>query len=78
MVKVLQPFKVTHCHTSSVAENVGQEVNATVNQNFFCLQSSGAISSFDDQFGLELISIAHINSLLEGSWDEEVAFLINS
>jgi len=78
MVKVFQPFEVAYSHTTSIAKNVGQEGYAAVDQNFFSLKGGGSISCLDDEPSLKFVSIVNINCLFQGSWDEEVTFLVNS
>lgn len=78
MIEILQPFKVAHCHTTSIAKNVGKEENTFIDQNLFSFKGSGAVSSLDDEFGLEFISIANIDSFFKGSRDEKIAFFIDS
>lgn len=72
VVKIFQPFEVAHSHSSSIAEDVGQELNALLEKNFLCLKSGGSIGSLHDELGLESVSVVNVDGLFQGGWDEEV------
>ena len=78
MVEVLEPLEVTHSHTTGVAEDIGEELDAFVKQNFLSLHSSWPVGCLHNQFGLEFVRVVDVDSLLQGSRDEEITFFVDS
>jgi hypothetical protein len=75
VVEVLQPFEVADSDTSSIAENIGQELNSFVEENLFSFEGSGSIGCFNNQFGFESMGIIDIDRLFKSGRDEEIAKL---
>lgn len=78
MIEVLEPFEVAHSHTAGVAENVGEELDAFVKQNFLSLHSGRPVGCLHNQFGLELVRVVDVDSLLQGSRNKEITFIVDS
>ena len=73
MLEVLEPFKVRGCHSSSVTQNVREELHSLFEKDLFGPDGGGAVGSLNDQPGVEAIGVVLVDSLLEGCGDEEVA-----
>lgn len=73
MAEVLQPFEVTNGDTSSVAKNVGKELDALLQKDLLGFESCWTIGSLNDQASLELVGIVNVDGLLKSGWDEEIA-----
>lgn len=52
-------------------------MNTSIDENLLAFKCSRTVGSFNDKLGLELMSVVHVNGLLKGSWDEEIAGFID-
>lgn len=75
MVQVLKPFEVTDGHTSSIAEDIRNELMAFTQHYLFGFHCGRAICGFDNQFRMESVSILLVNGLLKSGRDEEITRL---
>lgn len=78
MLNVLEPLEVADCHSSCVAEDVGEEAHSLLEQDLLSLAGSRPIGSLHDQLAVEPVGVVDVNGLLEGSWDEDVTALTHS
>ena len=76
MFKVLQPFEITHGHTSGVTQDIGQEFDSFFKKNGFSGFGCWPIGGFDNNFAVEFMGIVYIDSLFEGSWNEDITRLM--
>jgi hypothetical protein len=72
VIKVLQPFEVAYSHTSSVAENIGQKLDAFVDEDSFAFHSGRAVGGFNDELGFKSMGVVNIDGTFESSGNEEV------
>lgn len=75
MLDVLEPLKVGHCHTSTVAEHIGEETDSLPEQDLLTGSGGWSVGCLDDQLALEPVCVVLIDGLLEGSRDEDVTRL---
>ena len=75
MLEVLQPFKIRHSDTTSVAENIRKEADSFSEKNLFGSSGGGSVGSFDDDFALEFICVVSVDGLFESSRNEKVTRL---
>jgi hypothetical protein len=61
VIEVFQPFEIAYSHSSSIAKDVWQELNAFLKENLLSLQSGGPVSSLNNQFSLEAMSVVNID-----------------
>jgi hypothetical protein len=73
VVEVLEPLEIADCHTSSIAEDVRQELNSLLEKHILTLKSGGTVGCLNDQLGLESVGIVDVDRLLKGGRDEEIA-----
>jgi hypothetical protein len=64
VLEVLEPFEVTDRYTSCIAQNIGQKLNPLSFQNLLTLHGGWSISSLNNKFGLELVSVVYVDGLL--------------
>lgn len=76
MVQVLEPFEVAHCDTACVTEHIGQKLMPLLKHNCLSFQSGWAVSSFHNQFSVELISVIFIDGFLKSGWDEDITKIL--
>lgn len=72
MIHVLQPFKITHSNTTSITQNIWQELNSLCQKNFFSLNCCWPIGSLNNQLAFKPVSILGIDRFLYGSWNEKI------
>lgn len=76
MLDVLQPFEVADSHSSSIAEDVGKEANSLFEEDLLSFTGCWAVGSLNDELAVESIGIVHVDRLLKGSRDEDIAGLL--
>lgn len=69
---VLEPLEVADGDSSSVAEHIRQEADSFFEEDVLALASGWPVSSLNDEFALELVSVVKVDGLLEGRGDENV------
>lgn len=77
MIEILQPLKVTDGHTSSVTQNIRQEMDASVDKDLLAFKGSGSIGSLNNKLSLEFMGIVDVDRFFKGSRDKEIAFFIH-
>ena len=77
VVQIFQPLKVTDSHTTSITQDIRKEVNTSFDEDFFSFESSRPISSLNNKFRLEFVSIIDIDCLLKCSRNKEITLLID-
>ena len=75
MLDVLEPLEVADSDTAAVAEHVGEEADALLEQDGLALGGGGAVGSLHDQLALEIVGVVDVDRLLEGGRDEDIAKL---
>ena len=73
VLQVLKPFEITDCHTTSIAENVGEEPDSLGEADLLAFDGGGTVGSFNDELALEPVSIVAIDGHFQGSGDEKIA-----
>ena len=61
MIHVLQPFKVTDSDTTSVTQDIRQELDSSSEKNLFSLNSGWSVGSLNNQFTVELVSVVSVD-----------------
>lgn len=61
MIEILEPFEITDSDSSSIAKNVGKELDSFFKEDFLTFKGSRTISSLDNQLGLEFISVVDVD-----------------
>lgn len=61
VIEILEPFEIADSHSSGVAEDVGKELNSFFKEDLLAFEGSWTISSLDNQFCFEFISVVNIN-----------------
>ena len=69
---VLTPFKIADGDAATVAEDRGQDCDATGQELSFAFGRGGCVGSFDDDFAIQQLGLGQIDHLFERSGDEEV------
>lgn len=61
MIHVLQPFKVTDSDTTSVTQDIRQELDSSSEKNLFSLNSGWSVGSLNNKFTVELVSVVSVD-----------------
>jgi hypothetical protein len=61
VVHVFQPFEVTHSHTTSIAQNIRQKLNASAEKNLFSLNGRWSIGCLNNKFAVEFVSVFSVD-----------------
>ena len=72
VVEVLQPFKVGAGDTSTVDEHVWGSNNASADKDLLSSVSGGAVSTLEDGFNVNELSVTHVQRFLSGGGDHAV------
>ena len=72
MLDVFEPFEVGNSDTSTIAKNIGEEADASSQEDILSTSGGWSICSLDYQFAVEFLSVIGVDCLLESSGDEDV------
>ena len=61
MVHVLQPFEVTDSDTTSVTQDIRQELDSSSEKDLFSLNGGWSVGSLDNEFAVELVSVVSVD-----------------
>ena len=75
VIEVLQPFKVGAGDTSTVDEHVWGSNNASADEDLLSSVSGGAVSTLEDGFNVDELSVTHVQRFLSGGGDHAVGML---
>lgn len=73
MIHILQPLEVADSNTTSIAQHIGQELDASWEEDLLSFNCGWAIGSLDDEFAVEFVCVVAVDWFLEGGGDEDVA-----
>jgi len=74
--QVLDPLEVGDGHTTSIAENVGDDDDAPLLEHLVGGGGDGAVGSLGDDLGLDAEGVGGVDLVLEGGGHEDVALLL--
>lgn len=57
MFKILEPLKVRNSDSTTVDEEIRDNDNSFLKEDFFSIESSWAVGSFNNDFALEVVCI---------------------
>src|SRR5579859_4679124 len=72
-LKVLHPFEVAYSHAPGIGQNVRNDNNTLLEENFICFRSSGTISSLSNNAGLDAVSVSRRDNSLGSGRNQDVA-----
>jgi len=75
VVQVLEPLEVGAGDTTSIDKHVWSANDALGFKDLISLVGGWAVSSLEDSAHLDLVSVASVQRLLDGSWDHAVSLL---
>lgn len=74
MIQVLKPFKVGASHTATIGKHVRYGDDSSREQMLLGEEGSGAVSTFNNNFALKLVSVVSVDSLFLCGRNEDVTF----
>lgn len=77
MVEVLEPLKVGAGDTATVGEHVGDDDDAVLGKVVLSGEGGGTVSTFDDNLGLNVFHVGHVNGEFLGSGDQDVTLFFH-
>jgi hypothetical protein len=77
VIDVFEPFEVGACDSTSIEEQVWADNNSLGEKVFLSGEGGRSIGTFSYDFALELVHIAFVNTLFNGSWNENIACLLH-
>lgn len=75
MVKVLEPFEIRDSHTANIGEHVWNNLHPSSLKNLIASESSGSISTLDNNFSLNVRRDMRVDDAIYGAWCEDIALL---
>lgn len=76
VIQILEPLKIRHGDTTSIEEEVRQDKDTLLLQDLVSLHGCGAVGSFSDDLGVDLVSVLLGDDTLDGAGGQNVALFV--
>lgn len=73
MLQVLKPLEVAHCHSSSIAQHIRQELDSLSQADLLSFDGGGPICSLNYDLALKSVSVIAVDGHLKCCRDEDIA-----